>query len=247
MVPVDWNKFARNGGASLRAVIDPDDLAGYKNTLIDRIHWQALSKQLGKFANVLSFGCGIGRFASRISSMGNTYIGVDSSDKMIRQAKILNNGNTFIHSNGEDLPFHDNFFDVVISVWVFQYIIHTDQEQDILKEIRRVLRPDGKFLLIEQVSNCGKTSGTVDKTATKSDYIFMLEKHFTVNTLINIRSSVFTYTTNIFLNKIIPRFNYFSDRLITILAKYEMDHIYNAKDYILDGLDYYDILIVAKT
>jgi SAM-dependent methyltransferase len=48
--------------------------------------------------------------------------------------------------NGEQLPMSDNVFDTVVSTWTLCSI--TDVEQA-LAEIRRVLKPDGRFFFIE--------------------------------------------------------------------------------------------------
>lgn len=48
--------------------------------------------------------------------------------------------------NGEKLPFPAATFDTVVSTWTLCSIEHVDQA---LSEIRRVLKPDGKFIFIE--------------------------------------------------------------------------------------------------
>lgn len=48
--------------------------------------------------------------------------------------------------NGESLPFADRSFDTVVSTWTLCSIDKIDQALD---EVRRVLRPDGRFIFIE--------------------------------------------------------------------------------------------------
>ena len=48
--------------------------------------------------------------------------------------------------NGEELPFEDQSFDTVVSTWTLCSIEKIDQA---LREVRRVLRPDGQFIFIE--------------------------------------------------------------------------------------------------
>lgn len=48
--------------------------------------------------------------------------------------------------NGEQLPFKDQSFDTVVSTWTLCSIERVDQA---LSEIRRVLKPEGKFIFIE--------------------------------------------------------------------------------------------------
>jgi ubiquinone/menaquinone biosynthesis C-methylase UbiE len=48
--------------------------------------------------------------------------------------------------NGEELPFADRSFDTVVSTWTLCSIEKIDKA---LAEVRRVLRPDGRFIFIE--------------------------------------------------------------------------------------------------
>lgn len=81
MVDPDWDKFSKLG--MLQAVIDPNDCRGFKNQLIDHIHWISLQKFLIESKRLLDFGCGTGRFAARIRNLQIEYIGIDSSSGMI--------------------------------------------------------------------------------------------------------------------------------------------------------------------
>ena len=48
--------------------------------------------------------------------------------------------------NGESLPFDDEIFDTVVSTWTLCSIENVDSA---LQEVRRVLKPGGRFLFIE--------------------------------------------------------------------------------------------------
>lgn len=52
----------------------------------------------------------------------------------------------FLLVNGEQLPFPDQSFDTVVSTWTLCSIDRVDRA---LAEIRRVLKPDGKFIFVE--------------------------------------------------------------------------------------------------
>ena len=89
MVNVDWNERAR-AGVGLQSVIDPGDRSGRKNALIDRVQWDHHIEPWARSRrNVLDFGCGIGRFAQRLSSLGISYCGTDTSEAMIEAARRL--------------------------------------------------------------------------------------------------------------------------------------------------------------
>ena len=55
---------------------------------------------------------------------------------------------TFIESSAEKLPFPDASFDVVISNGVFNLVV---DKYTALKEVWRVLKPGGRFMLADQV------------------------------------------------------------------------------------------------
>jgi SAM-dependent methyltransferase len=46
---------------------------------------------------------------------------------------------------GEHLPFVDESFDLIVSVWVLE---HLKRPLDVMREVRRVLRPAGHFLFV---------------------------------------------------------------------------------------------------
>lgn len=94
-------------------------------------------------------GCGIGRVEKFLAPHCKKLYGVDVSGKMIKQAKKrVNIKNVYFHeNNGRDLSiFSDETFDFIFSVIVLQHI----EKEDAcfyLKEIRRVLKENGKAYL----------------------------------------------------------------------------------------------------
>jgi len=99
-------------------------------------------------ASVLDVGCGTGREAFALHDMGYTITGVDISEKAIKQAKqfaLASNRNIeFLHTNGTNLPFEDNTFDVII-IWAqtLGIMYGTKQQLSFLDECWRVLKRNG--------------------------------------------------------------------------------------------------------
>lgn len=94
---------------------------------------------------ILEIGCGWGGLVKTIAHDNPTsnVIGIDpflrewwGSEEMIEENyKILN-------AQGEMLPFEDNLFDIVISIATFE---HVTSPELVLREIKRVLKPNGFF------------------------------------------------------------------------------------------------------
>lgn len=117
----------------------------------DELRW--LVNQLGDVSEsrILDIGCGNGAFLSKLASGIQEGVGVDISEKMLEQARKRNAAQphlTFQKIDGPVLPFADQTFDKVISVLSFRYL----DWDPILKEILRVLKPGGEFLVVDMVA-----------------------------------------------------------------------------------------------
>ena len=104
-----------------------------------------LKKQKGK---VLDLGCGSGR--NFVKTDAEVYA-VDFSQKMVdlakENAKKQNFNIEVSKADATNLPFKDNFFDSAISVAVLHCIESKLKRKKALKELRRVLKPNGKALI----------------------------------------------------------------------------------------------------
>jgi ubiquinone/menaquinone biosynthesis C-methylase UbiE len=172
--------------------------------LNNRIHWRALRKHLMNTKSLLDFGCGIGRWAPPVKRMNIHYSGIDTSPGMIRAAQQLHTRlhAKFEHFNGLEIPFPDSSFDVVLSSLVFIYILKTPSCATVLSEIRRVLKPDGRFILIEQASLSNQKSGSASHVLLESDYVSALTlNQFHVRQLYRVRRSTFSTLTQWCLNR----------------------------------------------
>ena len=242
---VDWDELAKN--KSFQSVIDPVDTIGIKNSLIDQIQWNAISKSLEKNGSILDFGCGMGRFARRLVDKGLAYKGVDTSIGMIESAKQLNELKKaeFIYSGRLPLPFSDEHFDVCLSVGVLQYLLlqRSDEGVDVFAELARVLSPRGRLLIIEQASASGSSSGTVASGSSEGDYIDALSEFFIVEQIERIRCGRLTKLSSRYFRygKFLP----FRNASIKFLAKLETQRALKANFNYLKGMDYYDICIKA--
>lgn len=94
--------------------------------------------------NVLDIGAGQG-VASPIA-VGKKYVGVEPSKVLVERAKEkYPDAGEFVLGDAYHLPFPANSFDAVFSINVW---FHLEKLEAAAKEMARILRPGGKFLLI---------------------------------------------------------------------------------------------------
>jgi ubiquinone/menaquinone biosynthesis C-methylase UbiE len=101
--------------------------------------------------HILDIACGTGELERLLlKSFPNLHIiGIDITKSMLsiahKKCKGLPNLH-FLHMPSQDLKFNDNTFDVVITCSAFHYM---REPAKVLAECQRVLKPDGRFILID--------------------------------------------------------------------------------------------------
>lgn len=94
---------------------------------------------------VLDAGCGTGRTSARLAAAGADVVGFDVSPEMLSRARERVPAASFVLADlAEPLPFGDDSFDLVVASLVIHYL---QDWVSPLREVRRVLRPDGAFVL----------------------------------------------------------------------------------------------------
>ena len=108
---------------------------------------------------ILDLGCGNGRlFFTVLKDFNIEYHGIDNSERLIEIAKkkifnyqlpITNQFSSFNFqvSNITDLPYPDNYFDLVFCVAAFHHLPTKKLRLKALSEIKRVLKPGGYLLM----------------------------------------------------------------------------------------------------
>jgi D-alanine-D-alanine ligase len=106
-----------------------------------------------KDKNILDLACGQGRHSLELARQGFTNVfGLDRSHYLIRKAKSIMQQEglkvNFKEGDARKLPFQSDTFDVVMILGnSFGYFESIEDDMIVLKEVFRVLRPGGKFLL----------------------------------------------------------------------------------------------------
>jgi len=91
---------------------------------------------------VLEVGSGPGHIASALAETGVEVTGIDFCAAMVEVARARYPELAFQEANAEDLPFEDESFDAVVSSFV---VHHLARPADAFREVRRVLKPGGRF------------------------------------------------------------------------------------------------------
>ncbi len=105
---------------------------------------KVLLQYKGRSAKVLDYGCGIGFNTYYFANVFPNVIGIDNDKSSIeiakKQLKKLKCSKKVLYYDGKKLPFEDNSFDIVNVSDVWE---HAQNPRLMLKEIYRVLKPDG--------------------------------------------------------------------------------------------------------
>jgi ubiquinone/menaquinone biosynthesis C-methylase UbiE len=136
----------------------------FTDVRLRRAEWRWLERQLdqasppgGPLPRTLDIGCGNGALLEALAPRIASGVGVDISHRLLeraqkraaRQSKL-----SFTAIAGPSLPFGDRTFDVVTCFLSFRYL----DWDPMLAEIRRVLAPGGRLLvvdMVEQALSCG--------------------------------------------------------------------------------------------
>jgi len=96
---------------------------------------------------VLDLGCGNGRFFEFLKDKDIHYIGVDFSEKLVEIAKEKYPKVKFQVADALNLPFPNNYFDKIYSIAVLHHIPSEKFRIQFFEEARRILKPNGFFIL----------------------------------------------------------------------------------------------------
>ncbi len=112
----------------------------------EHMHRYVFAAPLVENARVLDAACGEGYGTRLLSARARHVVGVDIDAGSIEhaQARYGSDGLEFTRADCCDLPFEDDSFDRVVS---FETIEHLSDQTGLIRELRRVLHPDG-FLLM---------------------------------------------------------------------------------------------------
>lgn len=106
--------------------------------------------QLKQKELILDLCCGTGRHTIALARKGYSMVGMDLSDVLLTHAVRESEGLAipFVHGDMRALPFVDQTFDVVLNLFTsFGYFEKDEDNIQVLHEIQRVLKPQGRFVM----------------------------------------------------------------------------------------------------
>lgn len=113
---------------------------------LEHLHRYALARDLAAGRDVLDIACGEGYGAMLLAGAAKSVIGVDIAEEIVRHAQEKYAGSNLRFAQGScaSIPLEANSIDLVTS---FETIEHHDQHEQMLAEIKRVLRPNGVLII----------------------------------------------------------------------------------------------------
>lgn len=135
----------------------PHNRGGRKAQYVAAVFDTALSDKITSqvpLKCILDYGCGTGIFTQKMSKFAKKVVGVDISLGVLAQARTVcadMKNILLLNADGVHIPLCDRRVDLVVAREVLCYV-PDEKLVPMLTELRRVTRPDGRFLWIEQVS-----------------------------------------------------------------------------------------------
>lgn len=113
---------------------------------IEHLHRYAIAREFARGKTVLDLASGEGYGAHLMSSVAAQVFGIELCPEAVAHAQSRYHGDNleFLAGSCTALPIADDSIDLVVS---FETIEHIRDQEDMLDEIRRVLKPDGSLLL----------------------------------------------------------------------------------------------------
>lgn len=130
---------------------------------------------------LLEIGSGTGTLLSQLRGRGFDITGVDVNADLVAEARRWHGDLPIQQVQGTSLPFPDRSFDIVMSFDVFEHIPDSDAH---LREVRRVLRRGGTYLM--QTPN--KWTNVVFETIRWRSFTRFREDHCSLHSLAELRA-----------------------------------------------------------
>jgi 2-polyprenyl-3-methyl-5-hydroxy-6-metoxy-1,4-benzoquinol methylase len=109
------------------------------------LYVSVMKRYCGDGERVLDVGCGRGTTTSRLASEKNQVIGIDLSWNLLQGRSVAESEASWVIASADQLPFRDGTFSVIGMNSVLEHVVDVPA---VLEELVRVIRTDGKLLII---------------------------------------------------------------------------------------------------
>ncbi|ULL17905.1 class I SAM-dependent methyltransferase [Paenibacillus sp. H1-7] len=139
----DW--YRKSFGDDYLLVYKHRDMQGAYDEVKRMIEWL----QLSPGADVLDLCCGMGRHSMALNDFGYNVTGIDLSEVLLSEARKLDGQHLvcFLQGDMREVPL-EGPYDAVVNLFTsFGYFEDDEQNVKVLKEIHRLLKVQGKFII----------------------------------------------------------------------------------------------------
>lgn len=139
----EW--YEKSFGEDYLIVYRHRDFCGARHEVEQMIGWL----ELPQGAKVLDLCCGMGRHSLALAEAGYEVTGVDLSETLLREARAQAGARavTWVQSDMRSLPLPGGFDAVVNLFTSFGYFEEDEEQVKVLREIYRMLKPGGRFII----------------------------------------------------------------------------------------------------
>lgn len=180
------------------AAANPEPFTGERLTAsvhgqieIEHYHRYLFSRGFCRDRDVLDVACGEGYGAAQLAQVARQVFGLEASGPTVcnAAANFPRTNLWFVRGDARLLPIGSGSIDVVTS---FETIEHFDRQEEFVAEVRRVLRPDGCFIVSTPDREIYSPPGTAPNPFhvhefDRTEFLDLLHRHFRYVSLIKQR------------------------------------------------------------
>jgi SAM-dependent methyltransferase len=114
-------------------------------------HARLTRKHEARAPRLLDLGCGTGELTAGFLKVGYSYVGIDIEPERIEYARKTYPKGEFHVMDATAINYPDDYFDQILVTGVLHHL-SDDEVRRIVREMRRVLRPGGRALVMEDIA-----------------------------------------------------------------------------------------------
>lgn len=126
--------------------------AAFQDIRVRRDEWRWLEARVPQGARVVDLGCGNGALLAALAPRLAQGVGLDASEGQLARARARCAGApqlSFSRVEGPEIPLETGSVDLALSLLSWRYL----DWDPVLEELQRVLRPEGRLLLVDMVAS----------------------------------------------------------------------------------------------